>query len=973
MHAKSITRLVAMELDFRKLEGKWQRRWEEAGLFNSEPDPRGKKLYITVAYPYPSGGMHIGHVRTYTVPDIVARFKRMQGYNVLFPMAWHVTGTPIIGAVKRLKEREPKQMYVLKDVFRVPEGQLKNMAEPMGYARYFIESYVRDMKSLGYSIDWRRQFTTNDPHYRRFIEWQHGILHRKGLEKRGLHPVKWCLRDRNPVTTHDILEGESADIQEFTLIKFPLADGKGGKAKGSRTRGAGRDMLVAATLRPETIFGQTNMWVNPEEEYVRARVGSETWIISRECAEKLSHQKRRVKVLGPVPGRSLIGRHVRAPGVRNTVPVLPSEFCDPRIGTGIVTSVPSDAPWDWVALRDLQENRELAERHGLDWAMIKSIKVIPIIRTREWGDQAAVRICERMRISSQREREKLEEATRTVYREGFHRGVMNRNCGRYSGMKVERAKELVRRDLIRKGRASTMLEFSEPVVCRCGGTVIVARTESWFIDYANRRWKSLVRSAVRNLRNIPSGAKQDFEHTVEWLGEWPCVRNFGLGTPLPQDKRFIIEPLSDSTIYMAFYLVAHVIKRYRPEQLTPAFFDYVMLGRGRAASASKSTGIPVKELTGLRKSVRYWYPLDWRCSALELIPNHLTFMLFHHAAIFPRKDWPRGIATWGMGLLEGGKMSSSKGNVVLAGDAAREYGADTVRFFLFSSTEPWQDFDWRSREVRVAGERLRRWYERVLRLSRTGSERKPSLIDRWLLSETNRITGETTKALESFETRKASLECFFGFSDAVRWYERRAAEPNSAVLKQVLDVWIRLMSPFVPHMCDELWEGLGRKGFASASQWPKADPKAINPRLGRMEDLVRQTSEDIASILRIVKKRPREVRIYVAPNWKHVLHNKILGMASSPDSIIPAIMKSPEGRKQGRDALRFAQRLAGSAAQLREVLTEAEELEALNDAKTFLEKQFKCKIQIIQSYKGKGQKALRSEPGKPGIEVISSS
>jgi leucyl-tRNA synthetase len=947
-----------MAIDFKSMEEKWQGKWEEAGLFNAEPDPRRKKFYITVAYPYPSGGMHIGHVRTYTVPDIVARFKRMQGFNVLFPMAWHVTGTPIIGAVNRLKEGEPKQMRVLKEVFKVTDDELSHMRDPMSFAQHFIQNhYIRGMRSLGYTIDWRRQFTTNDPHYNRFIEWQHGILYRKRLEKKGIHPVKWCTRDKNPVTTHDLLEGESADIQEFTLIKFPVV---------------GRnEMLIAATLRPETIFGQTNMWVNPDIEYVRARVGKETWIISRECAEKLSHQKVKAEVLGKVPGKSLIGRHIKAPGVRHSIPILPSEFCDPRIGTGIVTSVPSDAPYDWMGLRDLQQDKALARKYGLDHSVVSEIKVIPIISTKEWGDQAAIRICEKMGIKSQRDKEKLEEATRAVYRAGFHTGVMNRNCGKYSGMKVEKAKEMVKKSLIRSGKASTLLEFSEPVVCRCGGTVVVAKTESWFIDYSNRRWKALARKSLKSLKNIPRNAEQEFERVIEWLGEWPCVRNFGLGTPLPQDKRFMIEPLSDSTIYMAFYLIAHMIKRYDYKRLSPAFFDYVMLGKGRPASVSKSTGIPPKELEELRRSVAYWYPLDWRCSALELIPNHLTFMIFHHAAIFPKRDWPRGIATWGMGLLEGGKMSSSKGNVVLASNAIREYGADTVRFFLFSSTEPWQDFDWRAREVKVVRDRLVKWHEQVLRLSGAGRQQeKPSMADRWLLSELNRTVRSATKSLENFETRKASLECFFRMNDSLKWYERRVREMNRAVLDQVLEKWVRLMTPFVPYSCEELWEHLGRKGFVSAAPWPRADPKAIDPRLERMEGLVRQTSEDIASIIRIVKERPREVRIYVAPNWKHVVHNRILGLASSPDKIIPTIMKSPEGRKEGRDALRFAQRLAGNAAQLREALTEQEELDALKDAESFLEKEFKCRIQVIQSYRSRSQKALRAEPGKPGIEVV---
>jgi leucyl-tRNA synthetase len=528
-------------MDTREIEEKWQKKWEEVGLFVSEPDPNRKKFFITVAYPYPSGGMHIGHVRTYTVPDIVARFKRMQGFNVLFPMAWHVTGTPIIGAVNRLKEGEPAQMRALREVFKVSEEELRGMLDPMGFANHFIEKhYTRGMKSLGFTIDWRRQFTTNDPHYNRFIEWQHRILYRKKLEKKGLHPVKWCTKDKNPVTSHDILEGESADIQEFTLIKFPV--------HRSETRRGEGDVLVAATMRPETIFGQTNMWVNPDVDYVRAKVGRERWIISREATEKLLKQKRKVVILGKIPGKELVGRKVKAPGVKGYVPVLPSRFADPRIGTGIVTSVPSDAPYDWIGLRDLQEDEKLLKGMVVNWEMVRKIRPIPIIRTKEFGDMAALKVSEKMGIKNQGEREKLDEATKIVYREGFHRGVMNKNCGKYSGMKVEEAKEKVKRDLVKRGKATTMMEFSEPVVCRCGGEVIVARTESWFIDYSNKRWKALARKSLKALKNIPGSSEKDFEHVIGWLGEWPCVRNFGLGTPLPQDKRFIIEPLSDSTI-----------------------------------------------------------------------------------------------------------------------------------------------------------------------------------------------------------------------------------------------------------------------------------------------------------------------------------------------------------------------------------------------------------------------------------------
>ena len=190
--------------------------------------------------------MHIGHARTYTVPDVIARFKRMQGYNVLFPMAWHVTGTPIIGALKRMKEGEEKQLKVLKEVYGMTDEEINSIQDPMDFAKYFIDNHYREgMKKLGYSIDWRRQFTTNDKHYNQFITWQYKSLYKRGLLRKGLHPVKYCLKDKNPVTTHDLLEGEEAEIQEFTLLKFKFND----------------EFIIAATLRPETIFGVVNVWV----------------------------------------------------------------------------------------------------------------------------------------------------------------------------------------------------------------------------------------------------------------------------------------------------------------------------------------------------------------------------------------------------------------------------------------------------------------------------------------------------------------------------------------------------------------------------------------------------------------------------------------------------------------------------------------------------------------------------------------
>lgn len=926
------------------LEDKWLARWREARVFESDPDPDRESFYLTVAYPYPSGTMHIGHARTYTVPDVIARFKRMQGFNVLFPMAWHVTGTPIVGAVARLKAGEEKQLKVLKEQYGVSDDELEEMKEPMGYARYFIENHYRKyMQRLGYSIDWRRQFTTADPRYNQFITWQYTTLHSRGLLKEGLHPVKYCTVDENPVTTHDLLEGADAEIQEFTLLKFKACD----------------DYLIAATLRPETVYGQTNMWVNPNVTYVRAEVDGESWIISRECADKLGYQERDVKIAGDVAGADLIGKSITAPGIDREIPVLPSDFPDPGVGTGLVTSVPSDAPYDYVALTDLKKDKAICQKYGLDWEAIKAIEVIPIITTKEYGDHAASAVVEKMGIQSQHDTEKLEEATKEVYKAGFHAGFMNDNCGDYAGMAVARAKDKVKQWLLDEGKASTMKEFSEKVTCRCGGSVVVAMADSWFIDYGNDDWKETMRGAIENLACIPERTRQDYQNTVDWLHEWPCIRNYGLGTKLPMDDRFVIEPLSDSTIYMAFYTFAHKLADIKPEQLTLEFFNFVFRNELTLEDAAKATGIPAETLADIKASFDYWYPQNWRCSALELIQNHLTFMLYHHCALFPFDKWPKGIASFGMGLMEGEKMSSSKGNVVIVRDAVEAHGADVVRLFLMANAEPWQDFDWRENLVENTGRKLRTFSTFISAHSEKGDNRERSGIDRWLASRLNRTIAEVTNALEGFQTRKALQTGFYGLLGDVNWYLRRVEKPNSALLNEVANAWVRLMTPFTPYTCEELWEKMGGNGFVANAPYPVADESAIDETAEEKEALIAQTRDDVQAILDVIKKKPKTLYLYTAPAWKRDVYQAICDGKSIKD-----VMAEPEMKKHGKDVAKLMQTRKDQMPHV--VFSAEEEASVFESAKAFFEKEFGVELNVNADHDPEG-KARFATPGKPGI------
>ncbi|MHC1577724.1 MAG: class I tRNA ligase family protein, partial [Candidatus Methanospirareceae archaeon] len=351
--------------NFKQVEAKWQRRWEESGIFDAEPRGGAKKFFLTVPYPYTSGPLHIGHGRTNTVGDIIARFKRLQGYNVLFPMAFHVTGTPILAIADSISKSEGEVVKLYKEYVSIYEGgdaasaarveeTVRSFTDAARVAEFFAARISEDFKRMGYSIDWRRKFNTTEPIYNKFVEWQFKKLYDKGVIKKGKYPITFSAADNSPVGEDDIEEGDTnkVSIVEQTTVKFEVSDGSG-------------SYLVAATLRPETIFGVTNLWVNPTAKYVkvkvRVRAGEEIWWVSKEAAEKLSYQREGVAVLEgetEEEGGFFLGKVVKVPvaGGGREVPVLPASFVDADVGTGVVYSVPAHAPYDYIALEDLKRS-----------------------------------------------------------------------------------------------------------------------------------------------------------------------------------------------------------------------------------------------------------------------------------------------------------------------------------------------------------------------------------------------------------------------------------------------------------------------------------------------------------------------------------------------------------------------------------------------------------------------------------------
>lgn len=919
----------------RQLEEAALKQWEHA----FEADPAAKeKFYLTVAYPYPSGAMHVGHGRTYIAPDVIARFWRMRGRQVLYPMAFHVTGAPVIGISKRIARGDEKAIHLYRDLYRVPEETLKEFTNPLTIVRHFAAEYQRVMTSCGLSIDWRRRFTTVDPQYSKFIEWQWKHLWEGGHVKKGAHPVRFCPQCDNPVGDHDLLEGDKAEILKFVMVMFRWRD----------------SFIPTATLRPETVYGVTNLWVNPTVTYVKVLVDGTTWIVSREAATKLSLQDHAVKEIEEIPGNSLIDQIVHHP-LCGDVPVLPATFVDPDMASGIVMSVPAHAPFDYIALRDLQ-----AEGRYQD------IKPVSLIKVPHYGEFPAKDAVEKAGIVDQND-PRMDALTQEVYSAEFSSGKL---LEKYGGETVRQARETVGILMTDSYNSSVIYEFdSRPVVCRCGGRVYVKILhDQWFLQYSDPAWKSQVEAHLAEMSLVPPEVRAEFERTIDWLKDWACTRRVGLGTRLPWDPDWLIEPLSDSTIYMAYYTIAHHLKKFNPDDLTPETFEFLFLGKDTPGLKNR------EELEVMRKEFEYWYPYDYRFSAKDLISNHLTFQLFHHAAIFPKESMPRGMVVFGMGLLEGAKMSSSKGNVFLLEDALEEFGADTVRMFLVGSAEPWQDFDWRNDLVYSTRKQIERFWNTIEETR--NAERRTSGVDPWLISRLQQHIQKATEALERFQTRQALQEAFYAIEADLKWYRKRLPDGAAGgfALKELGSIWVRLLAPVIPFTCERLWCEIGGEGLVSFAPWPSADRSRIDPNLELAEELLLRTIEDIESIRKVIQITPSSITICVAPSWKK---DVFASVATAPDrnTVIREIMKDEQVRRRGKaaqDAIKqcitLIHRLPPGIVE-QYLKAEMNEIEIFDNARDFLERECSAKVHVVDAGESTLAKASAALPFKPAIVI----
>ncbi|XDV39279.1 hypothetical protein PO909_008541 [Leuciscus waleckii] len=942
------------KLDFlRKIEEEVQQKWEKEKLFETDaPTTIGgstdkNKFLVTFPYPYMNGRLHLGHTFCLSKCEFAMGYQRLKGKLCLFPFGLHCTGMPIKACADKLKremelygfppqfpeedEEEEEQKtttdeIIIKDKSKgkkskavaksgsgkfqwdimkslgLRDDEIVKFAEAEHWLDYFPPLAIEDLKKMGLKVDWRRSFITTDvnPFYDSFVRWQFITLKERKKIKFGKRYTIYSPKDGQPCMDHDRQTGEGIGPQEYTLIKMKIVEPYPAKLSVLKDK---KIFLVAATMRPETMFGQTNCWIRPDMKYIIFETASgDLFISTQRSARNMSYQgftkeNGVVPVLMNIMGKDILGCALNAPLTSyKTIYALPMLTIKEDKGTGVVTSVPSDAPDDIAALRDIKKKQALREKYGIQDFMVLPFEPVPIIEIPGYGNLSAPLVCDELKIQSQNDREKLAEAKEKVYLKGFYEGIML--VEGFKGQKVQDVKKPIQKMMVEKGEALIYMEPEKQVLSRSADECVVALCDQWYLDYGNEEWKKQAMGVLEALETFCDETRKNFEATLAWLQEHACSRTYGLGTRLPWDEQWLIESLSDSTIYMAYYTVAHLLQGgvlngqgpsplgIRPEQMTREVWDYIFF----KTTPFPKTDIPKEHLLKLRREFEFWYPVDVRVSGKDLVPNHLSYYLYNHVAMWPKDSakWPQAVRANGHLLLNSEKMSKSTGNFLTLSQAIAKFSADGMRLALADAGDTVEDANFVEAMADAGILRLFTWVEWVKEMIanqnnlRTGPA--DTFNDRVFISEMNSSIIKTDQHYERMMYKEALKSGFFEFQAAKDKYRELAIEGmHRDLVFQFIENQTLLLTPICSHLCEHTWSLLGKSSSVMKACWPTTGP--VDEILIRSSQYLMDTAHDLRLRLKAYTQpakgkkgdskppaKPTHCTIYVAktyPPWQH--------------------------------------------------------------------------------------------------------
>jgi valyl-tRNA synthetase len=770
------------EFDILAIERRWQKLWEDWGIYRFDWNDYSRPTFsIDTPPPYPSGEFHMGNVLNWTYFDIVARYKRMRGYNVFFPQGWDCHGLGIEVQVER--EHNIRKRDLPPDKFRSLCMQL-------------VEKYIAMMKEgiirLGCSVDWTTEYRTMNPDYWRRTQLSFIILYKKGYIYQGTHPVNWCPRCETAIADAEVDYEEREGKLHY--IRFPLEGGGG--------------HLLIATTRPEFIPACVAVAVNPVDTRYN----------------------------------QYIGKRIKVPLVNRSVEIIQDDAVDPSFGTGVVM----------ICTYGDKEDVRTVKRHNL-----------PVI---------------------------------TILTEN---GLINENGGKYEGLTVEEAKKAIVEDL----KAAGLLEKIETIrqeigVCnRCETPIEILERKQWFMK--TRILTDRVEKEAHEIVWYPDYMKYrliDWARSLDW--DWVISRQRVFATPIPiwyckscgetivADESWVpIDPKLEKPRIEA-------CPKCRCRDFIPET-DVLDTWMDSSITCAVHAGWPD------RQDWRRLFPADLHPSGVDIIRTWAYYLMVRHLALFDEKPYKSCLIN-GMVLgADGRKMSKSLKNYVATPEVLEKHGADAARQWAAAGGATGSDIPFRWPDVEYGRRFLTKLWNAARFVSTQLQDYKPSgehkfelqLLDRWILSKAEKLTGRVSEAFEKCqfniaveEVRNFAWHVFCDqYIEAVkdRLYKpelygeakRKAAQHT---LYTVLYRIIQLLAPITPHITEEIYqhmyaEHVGKKSI-HITPWPEADPAKIDEEAEKAGDLlaalIAEIRRDKAEKRKPLNASIKLVRVY-AENAEH--------------------------------------------------------------------------------------------------------
>ncbi len=754
-----------MSYPFKEIEKKWQRYWQEERIFRVKPHPKKKKFYLLEMFPYPSGKLHMGHIRNYTIGDVYARFKMMQGYNVLHPMGFDAFGQPAENAA------------------------IKNRTHPAIWTYKCIDWMKKELKEMGFSYDWEREVSTCDSEYYKWNQWIFLRFFEKGLVYKKPAQVNWCPDCSTTLADEEVIEGKcwrcskeiiQKDLEQWflkitayqdelledleKLSNWPervLTMQKNwlGKSEGVEIyfRLKNREEIIPVfTTRADTIFGATYISLAPEHPLVKEIIGDN----QKDVLDFIERAKKKSKIIRTSEDIEkegiFTGSYAINPVNEEIIPIWVADYVLLEYGTGAIMAVPSHDQRDFL----------FAKEHNLPIKIVIQDPEKPYLRS-----------------------EDLIEA--------YEGDGIQINSGQFDGLPNQEAKIKIAEWMEEKGIGKRK-EFW--------------RLRDWLIS-RQRYWGTPI--PIIYCKSCGTVPVLD--------GDLPVI--------LPQKAPFTGKggsPLSKVKEFLETKCPKCNLKALRETDTMATFFDSSWYFLRFCSPKFNKTPFSKKE-------TKYWMPVDQYIGGIEHAILHLLYSRFfikflRDTGLLEFDEPFEKLLTQGMVLKDGQVMSKSKGNVIDPDTIINKYGCDTLRLFILFAAPPQDQLEWSDRGIGGASRFLNRIWKltkiKSLKLKIKNLEEKDLLN---LKKKTHQAIKRVTEDIENFKFNTA-ISKIMELVNQIYSLQSVAYSKNREV-REAIKTIVLLLSPFTPHICEEMWQELGYGKSILKTKWPSYDEALIKEEM----------------------------------------------------------------------------------------------------------------------------------------------